>query len=194
MLVGGPGKRWAIDLTGRHPAAYGYKYMMTAVCCFSKFGVCVPIRNKEASTVAKSTVDHVFLQWGMCHEILTDLGKSSQQSCLMNCCSSSDRNYREFVCSSTMRFQRLNYGAKSRSKCSSEFTSVRLLEGKSPMCKKMQFVNPKTIIILKAGRQPRQSTKMTLNRSVAKYSFKKIVHDIAVVLHFENPITCIYGQ
>ena len=75
MLVSGPVERWAIDLTGPHPAAHGYKYMMTAICCFSKFGVCVPIRNKEASTVAKSIVDHVFLQCGMCHEILTDLGK-----------------------------------------------------------------------------------------------------------------------
>ena len=75
MLVGGPGERFAIDLTGPHPSANGYKYMMTAICCFSKFGVCVPIRDKEASTVAKAIVDHVFLKWGMCHEILTDLGK-----------------------------------------------------------------------------------------------------------------------
>ena len=50
MLVGGPGERWAIDLAGPHPAVNGYKYMMTAICCFSKFGVCIPIRNKEAST------------------------------------------------------------------------------------------------------------------------------------------------
>ena len=75
MLVGGPGKRWAIDLTGPHPVANGYKFMMTAICCFSKFGVCVPIRNKEAFTVAKAIMNHVSLKWGMCHEILTDLGK-----------------------------------------------------------------------------------------------------------------------
>ena len=82
MLVGGPGERWAIDLTGPHPAVNGYKYMMTAICCFSKFGVCIPIRNKEVSTVAKSIVDHIFLQWGMCHEILTDLGKEFEAELL----------------------------------------------------------------------------------------------------------------
>jgi len=32
--------------------------------------------------VAKSIVDHVFLQWGMCHEILTDLGKEFEAELL----------------------------------------------------------------------------------------------------------------
>jgi len=56
--------------------------MMTAICCFCKFGVCVPIRDKEASTVAKSIVYHVLLQWGMCHKILTDLGKKFEAELL----------------------------------------------------------------------------------------------------------------
>ena len=82
MLVGGPGERWAIDLTGPHPTANGYKYMFTAICCFSKFGVCIPIRNKEASTVAKAIVDYIILRWAMCHEILTDLGKEFEAELL----------------------------------------------------------------------------------------------------------------
>ena len=74
MLVGAPGERFSIDLTGPHPPSNGFRYMFTAICCFSKFGICVPIRNKEASTVAKAIVDHIFLKWGLCHELLTDQG------------------------------------------------------------------------------------------------------------------------
>ena len=60
MLVGAPGERWHIDLCGPFSPSNGYKYLFTAICAFSKFGVCVPIRNKEAQTVAKAIVDHIF--------------------------------------------------------------------------------------------------------------------------------------
>ena len=82
MLVGGPGERWAIDLTEPRPTANGYTYMFTDLCCFSKFGGCIPIRNKEASTVAKATEYHIILRWGMCHEIVTDLRKEFQAELL----------------------------------------------------------------------------------------------------------------
>ena len=75
LLVGAPGERWALDLTGPHASSNGFKFMFTAVCCFSKYGVCVPIRDKQASTVAKAIVDNIFLKWGLCLEVLTDLGK-----------------------------------------------------------------------------------------------------------------------
>ena len=82
MLVGAPGERWAVDLTGPHCMSNGYKYMFTAICPFSKFGICVPIRDKQATTVAKALVDHVFLRWGLCHELLTDLGKEFEAELL----------------------------------------------------------------------------------------------------------------
>ena len=78
MIVGAPGERFAIDLCGPFPSSNGYKYLFTAICVFSKFGICVPIRNKEASTVARALVDHVFLKYGLCSEILTDLGLEFQ--------------------------------------------------------------------------------------------------------------------
>ena len=34
----------------------------------------MPLRSKDATTVAKALVNHVFLKWGLCHEILTDQG------------------------------------------------------------------------------------------------------------------------
>jgi len=74
MVIGAPAERWCIDLTGPHRPSNGFRYMFTAVCPFSKFAVVAPIRNKEASTVAKVLVERVFLQWGLCHEILADLG------------------------------------------------------------------------------------------------------------------------
>jgi len=74
MLVGAPGKRYSLDLTGVHPLSNGYRYMLTALCCFSKFGICVPIKNKEAFTVAKAIVDHVFLKWRLCFEVLVNQG------------------------------------------------------------------------------------------------------------------------
>jgi transposase InsO family protein len=75
MVLGGPGERWAIDLTGPHPSSNGYQYLFTAICPFSKYGVAVPIRNKEATTVAKALVDHVFLKWSLPFEVLSDQGK-----------------------------------------------------------------------------------------------------------------------
>jgi len=74
MIVGAPGERFAIDLCGPYPSSSGYKYIFTALCVYSKYGICVPIRNKEASTVAKALVEHVFLRYGLCSEILSDLG------------------------------------------------------------------------------------------------------------------------
>ena len=75
MVLGGVAERWAIDLTGPHCTSDGFKYIFTAICPFSKYAIAVPIRNKEAATVAKVIVDHIFLKWGLCFEILTDCGK-----------------------------------------------------------------------------------------------------------------------
>jgi len=86
MLIGGPGERWALDLQGPFPPSNGYKYLFTAICPFSKFGVCVPLRNKEASTVARALVDHVFLKWGLCFTILTDQGLEFEAELLKELC------------------------------------------------------------------------------------------------------------
>ena len=56
MILGGVAERWTIDLTGPHPMLDGYKYIFTAICPFSKYANAVPIRDKEATTVAKSSL------------------------------------------------------------------------------------------------------------------------------------------
>ena len=74
MVMGAPCERWAIDLTGPFCQSNGNKYIFTAICPFSKFAVAVPIKNKEATTVAKVIMEHIFLKWGLAFEVLTDLG------------------------------------------------------------------------------------------------------------------------
>ena len=62
MILGGVAERWTFDLTGPHPMSAGYKYIFTSICPFSKYAIAVPIRNKEATTVAKVIIDHIFLK------------------------------------------------------------------------------------------------------------------------------------
>ena len=74
MTIPEPNYRWSIDLCGPFCTSNGYKYIFTAIDPFSKFVIAVPIRNKEAHTIAKVIMDHIFLKWGLCFEILTDRG------------------------------------------------------------------------------------------------------------------------
>ena len=72
---GAPSEKWAIDLQGPFPPSNGFVYILTCIDCFSKYGVTVPLRNKEALTVAKAIVEHVFLKFWLAHCLLHDLGK-----------------------------------------------------------------------------------------------------------------------
>jgi transposase InsO family protein len=73
MVLGSPNERYCLDLTGPHPRSNGFVYIFTAIDPFTKFAVAVPIRNKEAKTVAKVFMEHVLLKFGLCNEVLTDL-------------------------------------------------------------------------------------------------------------------------
>jgi hypothetical protein len=83
MVMGGCAEKGSINVTGSHPTSNDYKYMFTAIDPFSKYGVSVSIRNKEASTVAKANVDNIFLRWGLCSENLITV-KSSRHNFLWN--------------------------------------------------------------------------------------------------------------
>ena len=64
-----------VDITGPHPrSSNGFTYILTAVDHFSKFAFAFPMRNQEASTVAKLLVDNVFCLVGAPYRILTDQG------------------------------------------------------------------------------------------------------------------------
>lgn len=50
------------------------KYAITVMCNLTKFLICIPIPNKEALTIAKNLVERIFLTFGLCSSILTDMG------------------------------------------------------------------------------------------------------------------------
>ena len=75
MTLGSPAQRWTIDLVGILPMSSNCRFIFTAIDVFTKFAVAVPIRNKDAKTVARVMVEHIFLKWGLCLEVLSDLGK-----------------------------------------------------------------------------------------------------------------------
>ena len=74
MPLGAPVQQWTIDLVGPFCPSNGYKFIFTAIDPFTKFAVAKPIRSKDAKTVAKVLVEHIFLVWGRPFDILSDLG------------------------------------------------------------------------------------------------------------------------
>jgi len=73
--VGAVFERLSIDLTGPHPHyKKGNVYILTVVCPFSKRCECIPLRNKEAVTVARALVEQVFCRYGMPFALLSDRG------------------------------------------------------------------------------------------------------------------------
>jgi len=78
MLLGAPAERWVVDLCGPYSQSQGYKYIFTVICPFSKYIITVPIRNKEASSVARVIFEQIILKSGLMFEILSDLGPEFQ--------------------------------------------------------------------------------------------------------------------
>lgn len=78
MIVGAPAERWVVDLCGPFVSSQGYVYVFTAICPFSKYVILAPMRNKEASTVAKLVMEHIILKWGLMTEVLSDQGPEFQ--------------------------------------------------------------------------------------------------------------------
>ena len=68
-------ERIHVDLTEPHPSAGGFTYICTCICAFTKYVVAWPIKDKEATTVAKGLVERVILNLGTPYSILTDNGK-----------------------------------------------------------------------------------------------------------------------
>jgi len=68
-------ERLLIDLTNPHPRyKKGHVYILTVVCPFSKWCECIPLRNKEAVTIAHALVEQVFCRYGKPLALLSDRG------------------------------------------------------------------------------------------------------------------------
>jgi len=87
MIVGEPWERLGIDITGPHPASSrGNAYILTVIDHFSKWVELFPMRNQEASTVAKILVDRVFCVHGCPLQILTDQGPNFESVLFQELC------------------------------------------------------------------------------------------------------------
>ena len=87
MRVGEPMERMAIDLTGPHPTSRaGHVYIMTVMDHFSKWAEAVPLRNKEATTVAKALLNQVLSRVGLPLQLLSDQGKEFEAKVFSELC------------------------------------------------------------------------------------------------------------
>ena len=85
--VGEPFERIAIDLTGPHtPSRSGHVYILTMVDLFTKWSEAIPIRNKEAVTVARALFDVILSRFGIPLQILSDNGKEFDNSLMKELC------------------------------------------------------------------------------------------------------------
>ena len=79
-------QRLHVDLMGPLVKSRHYKYLMSAVCPFSKYLIAVPLPDKSAVNVAKALVKHVFFVYGAVEFCFTDRGKEFENEVLHNVC------------------------------------------------------------------------------------------------------------
>jgi len=72
-----------VNLVGPFPTSQrGYKYLLTAICGFSKYLICVPIRDKVSRTVANVLMKQLYLVHGPPEILVHDQGASfGRMSC-----------------------------------------------------------------------------------------------------------------
>lgn len=64
-----------LDITGPVPMSEkGNKYILNAICWFSKFVISIPIPDTKSLTVARAIVQNVYLKFGGCTHMVTDNG------------------------------------------------------------------------------------------------------------------------
>jgi len=87
MVVGEPWERLSIDITGPHPtSAKGNVYILTVLDNFSKWVELFPMRNQEATTVAKILFERVICTHGCPLQILSDQGPNFESRIFQELC------------------------------------------------------------------------------------------------------------
>ena len=68
-------QKFYVDLTGPHSRSRkGNVYLLTGICCFTKFSITCPLRDKSAISVARALVNNVFLIHGAVELQIHDQG------------------------------------------------------------------------------------------------------------------------
>lgn len=87
MIVGEPWERIGIDVTGPHPASSkGNIYILTVIDHFTKWTEMFPMRNQEATTIAKILFDRVLCVHGCPLQILSDMGPNFESNLFQELC------------------------------------------------------------------------------------------------------------
>ena len=82
-----PFERIGIDITGPHPVSKnGFKYILTIIDLFSKYSVCVAMRNHEATTVAEILYTYWITKFGAPKQILSDRGAEFESKLMADLC------------------------------------------------------------------------------------------------------------
>ena len=80
-----PFQKFHIDLTGPHRrSSGGHVYLLTGICCFTKYLIVVPLRDKSALTVANALLKHVYLIYGAVELQVHDNGTEFVNSILQH--------------------------------------------------------------------------------------------------------------
>ena len=84
--AGGPFTKIHVHfLTGPHVRSkHGFVYLLTTVNYFTKYVICVPIRDRSALSVAKALVKHAYLLFGCPALQVSDMGKEFQNNVITN--------------------------------------------------------------------------------------------------------------
>lgn len=76
-----------MDTIGPLPTSdNGYKYALTVICDLTKFLFIIPIRDKEASTVARALFSNFIIPFGIFREVRTDRGTEFKNELLSELC------------------------------------------------------------------------------------------------------------
>jgi len=88
VLAGIPYERWYLDLTGPQPKSeHGNVFwILTCMDLFSKSAEAFPLSNKEAESIARVLVQHVFTRFGAPLSILSDQGKEVDGRVMREAC------------------------------------------------------------------------------------------------------------
>ena len=86
LPISSVGQRLHVDLMGPFVKSQHYKYLLSVICPFTKYLVCVPIADKSAINVAKAIVKNVFLVYGTSELLFSDMGREFCNEILDNVC------------------------------------------------------------------------------------------------------------
>ena len=87
MAVGEPWERVSVDITGPHPVSkHGNKFILTAIDNYTKWAEAWPIRQHEATTVARILADQWFARFGIPVQLLSDQGAEFEGTLMKELC------------------------------------------------------------------------------------------------------------